>query len=686
MIKPKLYPSIEVINKRKPLPTEGERHLLTFLLKNLNDDYEIFYQPFLNGDLPDIIVMRKSGGLIIFEVKDWNLNNYETNPQGQWLIKNTCTGSNKNPLNQVMKYKNNLYNLHIDSLLDLKLKDYKYWKVVNCAIYFHCHTESESIQTCYGKNPNEKFKKFLDKNFKLASNFCSNCQNQHYNWIDEKCKICGAYRNSQSLILGRDSLSKDKLEKILDLSWINKRSKYFSEELYQSFSRILKPSIHTIEDGIEIKYSSIQKELSISEENARKRIKGVAGSGKSLVLAKRAVNAHKRTGGLVLILTFNITMRNYLHDKISAVRDDFSWEFFHISNYHDFITSNLNNLGYRISELIGKPPVDEDHEQETTNIDDLDTHIYSNLKLFSQMKPDFPKYDAIFIDETQDYKENWIRIIIECFSNDKCEIVAFADEKQNIYSRELDVNKMPVIPITVGAWDKRLNVSYRLADKIATVATDFQRKFFSSKYEIENKIDTGYKPMLFNDPIIEYHYLNSIEDKVIGDYIYKQILKNNFNSNDVTILSSRIKMLRGLNEQLKSLSKEKTNIMFETEEEFQKFVPNSFSGYETNKHINNIRKNRKTQFWMNRGSFKLSTIHSFKGWESPVLFLVIEDNLIDNKDLQISQSNRYKPFEFSNELVYTGITRCKDYLFIINLNNEAYHSFFANHYLINNYK
>ena len=80
---------------------------------------------------------------------------------------------------------------------------------------------------------------------------------------------------------------------------------------------------------------------------------------------------------------------------------------------------------------------------------------------------------------------------------------------------------------------------------------------------------------------------------------------------------------------------------------------------------------------MNRGTIKLSTIHSFKGWESPVLFLVIEENLNATKDLANT-----RPYEFSDELVYTGITRCQNYLFIINTGNQQYHEYFSNCNLI----
>ena len=682
MAKARLYPDVDIIKKRKPEPTEGERKLLSFLLNNFNEEYEIFYQPFLNGDLPDIILMRKDGGLIVFEVKDWDLHNYNVNFDGKWIVKANGAINNKSPFTQVLKYKENLYNLHIESLLEYKLKDFKYWYIVTCAVYFHCHNENEANQICYGNSPNYKYKTFLDKNFKVYDDYCNTCRKYipHKEWQNNKCTHCSTERNNYSLILGKDSLTKSKFDKIFQLTWISRKTKYFPEELYNSFARILKPSIHTIEQGIEIKLSPIQEELSVSEENAKKRIKGVAGSGKSLVLARRAINAHKRTQGIVLILTYNITLRNYIHDRISSIREEFSWDYFHICNYHDFINSNMNNVG------IGFDFLDTDENGKTlyTNISEelFDEKVYSNLELFKEHKDNLPKYDAILIDETQDYKENWIRIIKEYFTNEKTEIVVFADEKQNIYSRDLDANKMPIIPVAVGAWDKRLNISYRLSNKIATLASDFQKSFFSNKYDLENKIDTTYKPMLFDEPIIEYHFLSLTSDEDISKYIYNQIIKHKFNSNDVTILSSRIKMLRGLNEDLIKESKEKTNIMFETQEEFRQLCPEAYSGYEKNKEIEKVRKNRKANFWMNRGTFKLSTIHSFKGWESPVLFLVIEDNLKTQEHLMTFENKGMKPLEFSDELVYTGLTRCKDYLFVINLNNQEYHKFFSENKIV----
>jgi ATP-dependent exoDNAse (exonuclease V) alpha subunit len=55
---------------------------------------------------------------------------------------------------------------------------------------------------------------------------------------------------------------------------------------------------------------------------------------------------------------------------------------------------------------------------------------------------------------------------------------------------------------------------------------------------------------------------------------------------------------------------------------------------------------------------KISTIHSFKGWESKLVVLVIDSYAANDKAI--------------DEIVYTGITRCKEHLYIINMNNSNY--------------
>ena len=65
---------------------------------------------------------------------------------------------------------------------------------------------------------------------------------------------------------------------------------------------------------------------------------------------------------------------------------------------------------------------------------------------------------------------------------------------------------------------------------------------------------------------------------------------------------------------------------------------------------------------MNSGTIKISTINSFKGWESEVVFLIIEPKYETSTLFNMS----------FDELLYTGLTRCKRNLVIINFGNEEY--------------
>lgn len=86
-----LIPERKIINQQKVPPTEGEITLIDFLEYSLNDEYEIYYQPYLNGKNPDIVLMRKGGGILIIEVKDWNLLHYYIDKNNNWRLKKNNT-------------------------------------------------------------------------------------------------------------------------------------------------------------------------------------------------------------------------------------------------------------------------------------------------------------------------------------------------------------------------------------------------------------------------------------------------------------------------------------------------------------------------------------------------------------------------------------------------------------------
>ena len=136
------YPSLDTIKKFKVQPTEGEWTLLDFLGKTLDDSYEVYFNPYLNGDRPDVIIMREGNGVMIIEVKDWDLDNFSLNERKKWVYvpKSSIV---KSPIDQVLKYKHNLFDLHVEQLLEKKINDFRHFNIVSCAIYFHCASQQQ---------------------------------------------------------------------------------------------------------------------------------------------------------------------------------------------------------------------------------------------------------------------------------------------------------------------------------------------------------------------------------------------------------------------------------------------------------------------------------------------------------------------------------------------------------------
>jgi len=726
-----LIPSYEKVLTMKVKPEAGELYLLKFLDKELDSSFEVYFNPFMNGDRPDIVIMRKGYGVMIIEVKDYNLDLYELDDRKNFVIKSINTKTYKSPISQVLKYKDNLFELHIDKLLEKKIKDIRNFNMVSSVVYFHNASPSkikdfliEPYQKNYG------YLKFLKYNI----DFIGRERDGALKTVSITEKFDGQRKVFTSQVSDLNSILTKRYLKA------NKPSFLFTDGIYESFRRFLKPPKHLKEQGIEIPYSKKQMEIIYDSTRQQQRIKGVVGSGKTTVLAARAVQAHKRTKGNVLILTFNITLKNYIRDKISDVREDFPWGKFVISNYHLFINSQLNNLGIPI--VI---PENFDEYSDIKKDAFFEDNYYSNKQLFLERKKDIKTYEVILIDEIQDYKRAWMEIIKECFLSENGEYVLFGDVKQNIYNNTTDGKDVSTNVRGV----TELKNCFRSDFKIKDLAINYQKDIFKDKYEIDNfnakqnNLELDFEKN--QQGSINYIHLTNT-DNVTSLYtiIHENAINKNIPPNDITILGHSISLLKKFDAYYRYSSNEKTNTMFETfemvyrmglnyikvndqpvwlkdgislikrqndfktdkafnqlsvlftiydlykeygekfkdkldyytskfktttndylifrgkyESDINDFI-NDFGPKRQTSNLKMIRNNKKIHFYMNSGTVKISTVHSFKGWESETLFLILE-----KKHSQMQMT--------FDEILYTGITRSKSNLMIINFGNEQYH-------------
>ncbi len=582
-----IVPTVEEIKKLKQKPTAGEMSLLK-LLEKLNDDYSVYFQPYLNGSIPDFIILHKKKGLLLIEVKDWNLDLYSIGEK-KWSLKSNSKAMIRSPFKQVKDYKEHIHSF-ISGFVEESILDRRKYGYVQTAVYFSQVTEER------------------------ASRVCNDCISY----------------NENIHVLGEDSIT---VERFKELSYFKRNlANDFTSRYYDEFQLLFAPSIHLLELGQEINYSNSQKKL-IKSKKEEVKIKGVAGSGKTFVLAKRAINAHIRTKERVLILTYNITLRNFIRDKLNQVREEFSWNMFHIDNYHNFISAIGNEHG----------------------IDYID---YADINLFEDKQT--PKFNSIFIDEIQDYSLEWQTIIKKYFLAENAELVVFGDEKQNIYKNLLeDKNVSTVID---GEW-KVLNESYRLSTVINDLSLNYFDKYFKNKYpRLEYTLQ---QELNFNNgDIYEVNINNSEQILDYCSYILGYIRTNRIPQNDVVILARHIKTLREVEYIFRTKYGINITKTFEKKETYDHlFHKYGEDNWKFKSEIKKVRKSEKFAFQMNRGTIKMSTIHSFKGWEAENVFLFLEDPLGEEKLVD-------------EEIIYTGITRSKNRLLFLNKHETKYKQLF----------
>ena len=116
-------------------------------------------------------------------------------------------------------------------------------------------------------------------------------------------------------------------------------------------------------------------------------------------------------------------------------------------------------------------------------------------------------------------------------------------------------------------------------------------------------------------------------------------------------------------------------INFETLEQYNELRKQTKNIIYFDRDLEDIRRAAKTHFTTDCDAIKFSTIHSFKGWESKNVILLLQPEMKDDEKFE---GYYIKARENTPALIYTAITRARNNLFIINLGNIKYDSFFKN--------
>lgn len=587
-------PSIEHLNNlRQPL-TAGERLVFNLFNNTLSPEWEIYIQPHLNGLRPDFVLLNPNVGIAVFEVKDWNLDamQYWTEERHGKAPKLCASDGNKsfsiqsqNPVEKIYIYKKEIHDLYCPRL-DGKAG----FSAITAGVIFPFAQQGE---------------------------------------ISALLNSCLAYRGmldwpQYNPISGAEAITDNRIDLVFPESQ-RSSSKFMTDEQANDMRNWLVEPDYAADQRKPIELDSIQRGYVTSRtQSGYRRIKGPAGSGKSLILAARAAQLLGE-GKEVLVVTFNITLLHYLMDV--AVR----WPNAHGRTRQGITWLNFHSWCKRVC-------VDSDHEQEYLNLwhDSEDNKGYENQVLSERLTAlvascidgdidgVIQRYDAVLVDEGQDFLPSWWNALRKVCRTGG-EMLLVADATQDIYgtARSWTDEAMTGAGFPGGRWAE-LQTCYRLPPTAMQTARNFANKYLpSDTVDLPNgpQAELGLYPCDLR--WVQIPICKSVQ--VCTEEILKMAprAKDDILSiTDITFLTGSQNMGAAVVSALKAKG------------------VNAVHTYSPDKKES---RRRKMGFYMGDARVKATTLHSFKGWESRAIVLFVGEH-VDNQ---------------ACALIYTGLTRLK---------------------------
>lgn len=478
-----------------------------------------------------------------------------------------------------------------------------------------------------------------------------------------------------------------------------------------------------------------QRRIVELEPNGHMLVKGVAGSGKTTVSIRRLpfLLAHycHEEDDKILLVTFNKTLLNYIRHLYNKVEneDDYQTHFFNSQNrgveittidslmYKYFIKYQKNNrtnfripdksfefkiMVQAINQVAENYPnmkvlspknsqflLDEVSWLKACNIIDVETYqnidrigrasggsgtpqkLTKNSKLRAAifdlmvrydlllekngfidfkkmnfialqeaMQNPIEKYTHILIDESQDLTKVQLEFL-KCIYQEKrhSSIMFVADNTQSIYSHSWlgKGRTYTSIGYDMSGKSRTLSKNYRTTTQISTAAFGL----IEHDEKIKNNVDFV-KPSLIDrqghPPIYKYFRTKEKQLEFLVNEI--NILRNDYEYSNICIVA-----------------KEK------------RLIDNAFQYLESQKIPCEILNQNEPDFDSDRA--KLTTIHSIKGLEFKVIFLIdLNEGVIPNNTLyEMDDENNYESDE--RKLLYVGMTRANELLYMSSVNKPS---------------
>ena len=573
-----VYPDLKELKRSHQPLTPGEWQVLDVLRNNLGGGWEIYVQPHLNGLKPDFVVLNPQIGVAIYEVKDWDTKSTQYRPRKLRKGKNEKTileatprrgprftlSDAQNPFTKIRAYRWRLHELYMPSL---GIKGGETLKNITAGVIFTNSTRDHVLALARGfRQSGER-----PENFPIA---------------------------------GSDTLAKGDIRTILPNidggGWGGD-----GQDACRDLRGWLREPFLSMVQNTPLELNAKQRELSEMpppSRTRRRRVRGPAGSGKSLVVCDRAVRLAGQ-GKEVLVTGFNITLLHYLRDVAAraAIRQ----------NLPRTIVNRITFLHY---------------------------HGWN-----SGLGRDEASYDAILIDEGNDITPEWHQNLREHLAEDG-EMLLVVDRSQDVYRHAKawtdDVMRGAGY---VGPWTT-LETSYRCPDNLYPRLHDFVKYLEDMGVDFPSNLPTNAMQGSFGEAKLRWTNVDPDDNLTeLTEVCVAEVLNTMSDIEPDTGMADVIFLAD---------NHELGYAVVRSLEELGITVRHTFSDADSNFERQKQSRPLKMAFWAGSPQVKASTIHSFKGWEARHLVVGISGNPLPDRDPQ-----RMNELNKRATIIYTAMTR-----------------------------
>ncbi len=431
--------------------TSGERRLAARFADLLEDDYLCWYDVPVGPKYqhPDFILLHPGRGLLILEVKDWRVDSItDANPNSFTVDFDAGRKTQSNPLEQARQYAHAVVRL--------------------------LESDPQLINP-----PGEEYAGRLNFPWGYGVVLTNITRRQ----FDSS--------GLSSLLPSRLVLCKDEMTESVDAEAFQKRLwdmfnvRFTSQLTLPQVERIrarLFPDIRISRQSLfadeptleadegppttDLRIMDLQQEaIARGLGEGHRVIHGVAGSGKTLILAYRCEFLARTLNKPILVLVYNKALATWLAHQVAArgLADRVS-----VRTFHGWCNDQLTL--YHVQK-----PVSEGQ----TFFKDL---VATVIRAVDSGHIPRAQYGALLIDEGHDFEPDWLQLVVQMLDPESNSLLLLYDDAQSIYgANRSKLFTFRSVGISAMGRTKILKRNYRNTDEILACASAFAREILSPK-------------------------------------------------------------------------------------------------------------------------------------------------------------------------------------------------------------